>query len=154
MCDQLIGGSLALYKGRIVNSGIVVRERTRARSSAMCVEGEIRQVLNNLIGNAIDALPSRGGHMSLRCRDATHWTSGRPGVVLTIADNGIGMSPETRKRIFEAFFSTKGPGGVGLGLWICCQLVEQNQGSLRVRSSQKEGRNGTVFNLFLTRSRE
>ncbi len=154
MCDQLISGSLALFKGRIVNCGIVVRERMRARSAAMCVEGELRQVLNNLIGNAIEALPSRGGTMSLRCRDATHWKSGRAGVMLTIADNGAGMSSETQKRIFEAFFSTKGRDGVGLGLWICSQLIEQNQGSLSVRSSQKEGRNGTVFNLFLPCSRE
>jgi PAS domain S-box-containing protein len=153
-CDELISGSLALYKGRLVNSHVVVQERMRARKSAMCVEGEMRQVLNNLIGNAIDALPSRGGCLSLRCRDATHWKTGRSGVVLTVADNGVGMSPETRKKIFDAFFSTKGSGGVGLGLWICCQLVEQNQGTLRVRSSQREGRNGTVFTVFLPASSE
>jgi signal transduction histidine kinase len=118
------------------------------------VEGQIRQVLNNLIGNAIEALPSQGGRILIRSRDATDWNSGKAGVVLTIADNGTGMSSETRERIFEPFFSTKGTNGVGLGLWICSQLIQQNRGSLRVRSRQLEDRSGTVFALFLPNSDE
>jgi signal transduction histidine kinase len=51
--------------------------------------------------------------------------------------------------MFEPFFSTKGSGGAGLGLWICDQLIARNGGSLRVRSSQGPGSSGTVFVLFL-----
>lgn len=149
MCDELIDSSLALYQGRLVNADIAVEQRNRAQRPATCVEGEIRQVLNNLIGNAIDALPPQGGRIFVRSRDAICWKSGQPGVILTVADNGTGMSAETREKIYEPFFSTKGTGGAGLGLWICSQLVEQNQGKLRVWSSQRNGRSGTVFTLFL-----
>jgi PAS domain S-box-containing protein len=148
-CEELISGSLALYQGRLINGDITVEQRQRARRPAICVEGEIRQVLNNLIGNAMDALPPRAGRIFIRSRDATDWKHGNAGVVLTIADTGTGMSPQTREKIFEPFFTTKGTGGAGLGLWICCQLAEQNQGMLRVRSSQLNGRSGTVFTLFL-----
>jgi PAS domain S-box-containing protein len=148
-CAELIGGSLALYQGRVVNGHIAVEQRQRARRAALCVEGEIRQVLNNLIGNAIDALPPQEGRILIRSRDATDWKQGKAGVMLTVADSGTGMSPQTQAKIFDPFFTTKGSDGAGLGLWICCQLVERNQGTLRVRSSQLNGRSGTVFTLFL-----
>jgi len=148
-CEEMISGSLILYQGRLVNANIRIDQRHRATQLALCVEGEIRQVLNNLIGNAVDALPPQDGRILIRSRNATDWKSGRAGVVLTIADIGTGMSPETRAKIFEAFFSTKGLGGAGLGLWICCELVEHNEGRIGVRSSQRPGASGTVFTLFL-----
>lgn len=113
-CEELLSGSLALYQGRLVNAHIHIEKRQRVNRSALCIEGEIRQVLNNLIGNAIDALPQQGGKILMRSRDGTDWKSGRAGVVLTIADTGGGMSPETQSKVFEAFFSTKGLGGAGL----------------------------------------
>ena len=152
--EELVNGSLALYQGRLINAHIRVDQRQRAKRSAVCIEGEIRQVLNNLIGNAIDALPRNDGRISIRSRDATDWSTGRAGVRLTVADTGSGMSRETQAKIFDAFFSTKGIGGAGLGLWICSQLVERNHGVLRVRSSQRQGHSGTVFTLFLPTSAE
>ncbi len=148
-CEALVTGSLALYQGRLLNSHIRVDHRHRAERLPVCMEGEIRQVLNNLIGNAIDALPPHGGRLLIRSRDGTDWSSGRAGVVLTVADTGTGMSPDTQAKVFEAFFSTKGLGGTGLGLWICSQLVKRCQGRLRVRSSDRLGGSGTVFTLFL-----
>jgi PAS domain S-box-containing protein len=148
-CEEAVSGSLALYQGRLMNAQIRVEQRHRATRLALCIAGEIRQVLNNLIGNAIDALPAEGGRILIRSRDATDWNSGRPGTVLTFGDTGAGMSPETRQRAFEPFFSTKGSGGTGLGLWICSQLVKQNHGRLRVRSRTGSSQTGTVFTLFL-----
>jgi PAS domain S-box-containing protein len=147
--EEAVNGSLALYQGRLLNAQIRVEQRHRATRSALCIGGEIRQVLNNLIGNAIDALPAEGGSILIRSRDATDRSSGRHGVVLTLGDTGVGMSRETRQRAFEPFFSTKGQAGTGLGLWICSQLVAQNRGTLRVRSRTGSGRTGTVFMLFL-----
>jgi two-component system, sporulation sensor kinase C len=69
--------------------------------------------------------------------------------VITIADTGSGISPEMRKHIFDAFFTTKGIGGTGLGLWISCEIIHRHEGTLRVRSSQQPGRSGTVFAIFL-----
>jgi signal transduction histidine kinase len=69
--------------------------------------------------------------------------------VLTIADNGGGIPANALKNIFDAFFTTKGTAGNGLGLWVCQEIVERHHGSLRVRSSQRDGRNGTTFTLWL-----
>jgi len=59
------------------------------------------------------------------------------------------MSAQTQKRIFEPFFTTKGLTGIGLGLWVSCEIVNRHKGELRCRSSQLPGRSGTVFTLFL-----
>lgn len=147
-CDELIDGSLTLFQGKLSNAHIAVERRRRARRQASCVAGEIRQVLNNLLGNAIDATP-RQGRILARSRNATDWKSGRTGVLLTIADTGTGIAPGVRERMFEPFFSTKGEVGSGLGLWICHHLVIKNNGVLRVRTRQAPGPSGTVFTLFL-----
>ncbi len=68
---------------------------------------------------------------------------------MTVADSGTGMSAQVAKKIFEPFFTTKGIGGTGLGLWVCVDIVKRHHGTLRVRSSQRKGRSGTVFALFL-----
>jgi signal transduction histidine kinase len=70
------------------------------------------------------------------------------GVRITIADNGTGMDGAIRNRIFEPFFSTKGIGGTGLGLWVTQDLVQKNGGFMKVRSAKIEASHGTVFTLF------
>jgi PAS domain S-box-containing protein len=147
-CADLIGESLSIFHGRLVNAGIQIEKRKRALRPVTCFTGEIRQVLSNLIGNAIDAMPS-GGRLIVRSREATHPQSGAPGLVLTVADTGTGMSPATLKKIYAPFFTTKGIGGTGLGLWVSSEIVGRHHGSLRVRSSRREPDHGTVFTLFL-----
>jgi signal transduction histidine kinase len=71
---------------------------------------------------------------------------GRNGVRVIVADSGIGIDPSTCTRIFEPFYSTKGIGGTGLGLWISKEIVDRHQGQIRVRS--QTGR-GTAFSVFL-----
>jgi len=148
-CLDLIGESLSVFRARLSNTNINVEKRKRSSRLVICFEGEIRQVLNNLIVNAIDACPPHGGRLLLRSREATNWKTGIKGLVITVADNGSGMSAQTQKRIFEPFFTTKGLTGVGLGLWVSCEIVNRHKGELRVHSSQRPGRSGTVFNLFL-----
>jgi signal transduction histidine kinase len=147
--SELIDGTLPLYQGRLNNGQVSIHRRERAHEPIVCLEGEIRQVLSNLIGNAIDATKAAGGRLILRTRNATDWQTGRRGVVFTVADTGSGMSPRTLSRIFEPFFTTKEVGGTGLGLWICREIVDRHHGSLRVRSSASPERSGTVFTLFL-----
>ena len=148
----LLESVLDLYQGKLENAGVVVERRERLAQSFVCMESEIRQVLNNLIRNAIDSMGG-GGRLIVRSREATEWRSGIRGVLITIADTGSGISPETMKQIYKAFFTTKGIGGTGLGLWISSEIVERHHGRLRVRSRQgsaKSGRRGgTVFELFL-----
>ena len=68
---------------------------------------------------------------------------------MTVADTGASIGAEVKRQVFEAFFTTKGIGGTGLGLWVSKEIVERHEGVLTVRSSQKEGHSGTVFTLFL-----
>ena len=151
-CVDLYSTVLSLYEGRLRNSAIAVEKRKRAKRPISCFEGDIRQVLNNLVGNSIDAMPT-GGRLILRSREATDWrpTTGpsRRGLVLTVADTGGGISPESRKRLFEPFFTTKGIHGNGLGLWISEEIVQRHNGRLLLRSSQSPDHHGTVFSLFL-----
>jgi signal transduction histidine kinase len=147
--EELFESVLSIYQGRLVNSSIAVQRRFRAQLPITCFDGEIRQVLNNLVGNAIDAMHSSGGTLSVRTRETRNWQTGARGITLTVADTGTGMSPEVLEKIFEPFFTTKGIGGTGLGLWICTEIVNRHHGLLRVKSSAAKAAHGTVFTLFL-----
>jgi PAS domain S-box-containing protein len=148
-CEPLIDGILSIYQGRIVNAHVIVERRLRTHRPVRCFEGEIRQVVSTLVSNAIDALPRSGGRLLLRCREATDWQTGAPGIVITIADSGTGIPPEVEAKLFEPFFTTKGIGGTGLGLWVSKEIIDRHHGHLRVRSSQSPAHRGTVFTLFL-----
>ena len=144
---ELLEPTLGLYHGRLMNSNVDVQVRHCGSLPVVCYEGDVRQVLNNLIGNAIDSMKT-GGRLLIRTRDACLWKNNVQGVRITIADTGHGMSAEIRERIFEPFYTTKGINGTGLGLWISSGIISKHHGLLQVRSSvAKNG--GTVFSLFL-----
>ncbi len=144
--EDLFQSTLVLYRARLLNANIVPTIDRSDGAPLFCFEGELRQVMANLVGNAFDAMRT-GGRLRLRSRQVTLWKSGEPGLRLTIADTGTGMTAETLEHLFEPFFSTKGIGGTGLGLWISQGLVEKNRGAIRVRSSVRPGTTGTVFCL-------
>jgi signal transduction histidine kinase len=141
--DSVIG----LYRARLQNSGITAINDCRGSSLLVCYEGELRQVLINLVANAFDAMRS-GGTLTLRCRETALPSSASRGIRITIADTGSGMDAAVTKRLFEPFFSTKGIGGTGLGLWITRDLVVKNHGSIGVRSTTRTGRAGTVISML------
>lgn len=151
---ELIDSVLDLYRSRLADARVHVQRKFVPASSVWGYSGEIRQVLANLIGNALDAMP-QGGTLSLRVRPgkqrraASANASGLGGVRITISDSGVGMSEAVRKKIFEPFFTTKGARGTGLGLWVSAEIVQKHQGSLKVRSNQGPQRRGTTFSLFL-----
>jgi PAS domain S-box-containing protein len=147
--SQLLDSVLSLLQSRIVNFRVQVERRDRAAQAVRCFEGEIRQVLSNLIGNAIDAMQRSPGRLLLRSRVGTDWASERQGLIITIADTGEGIPQAHRHKLFEPFFTTKGMHGTGLGLWVSTDIVRRHRGLLRFRSSQKEGCSGTVFTIFL-----
>jgi two-component system, cell cycle sensor histidine kinase and response regulator CckA len=116
---------------------------------------QIHQVLMNLCVNARDAMP-QGGEISIRAENATldqnyarMHIEARPGryVILTVADTGVGIPPETLSRIFEPFFTTKEVGkGTGLGLSTALTIVRSHGGFINVYS---EPRRGTQFAVYL-----
>jgi PAS domain S-box-containing protein len=141
----LLRSILALYRARMHNSNIVPVFAHSTSSPLLCFESELRQILTNLIGNAVDAMRVGGGRLQLRTEDATLWASGSKGVRITIADDGCGMDRATLSRIFEPFFTTKGIGGTGLGLWISKDLLVKNSGAIRVRTSDSQMKHGSVL---------
>ncbi len=143
-------GVLPLFASRMRLLQATVDRRFRPAPLALIYDGEIRQVVANLVGNAIDAL-GEGGKIRLRINPSHHPRTGHPGVALTVADTGHGMSAATLARIFEPFFSTRGATGTGLGLWVSLEIVEKHGGTLRVRSRERSPRHpgGTVFRFFL-----
>ena len=145
--EELFQSTLVLYRARLLNSGITATVDRSNAKLLFCFEGEVRQIVANLVGNAFDAMRT-GGQLRLRSRKVTLWKTGVKGVRLTIADTGTGMDAEVLSRIFEPFFSTKGIGGTGLGLWITQDLIKKNGGSVRVRSGVHPGRSGTIFLLL------
>ena len=97
----------------------------------------LREVLMNLVLNALDAMPG-GGALTLRTWVQDGW------VYCSVGDTGAGMSPDTRQRALEPFFTTKGPKGVGLGLSVSLGVVQRHRGEMDIQST--EGR-GTVVTL-------
>ena len=136
---------VGLYRARLSNSGITTEIETNRASSFYCYEGELRQIIVNIVANAYDAMKN-GGRLLLRARDATDWRTGAKTVRLTVADTGIGIDKEILCRMFEPFFTTKGIGGTGLGLWITQGLVKNNRGTVQVRSTTSR-KSGTVVVL-------
>jgi signal transduction histidine kinase len=145
---ELMDAVVNLYHGRLTNSGIRVQAAYSTDTRILCFENDIRQVLNNLIANAIDAMRN-GGRLMMRAHKAVQHTSGRTGIRITIADTGHGMPEQVLTRLFEPFYTTKGLSGTGLGLWISEGIVQRHKGRISVRSSQHPKHHGTIFSLFL-----
>ena len=145
---EVIEQVLVLYSGRLAGAGIAAEARFREKRPLLCREGELRQVIANLVGNAADAMGS-GGRLLLRTRGGVHPRSGQPGAIVTVADTGHGISAAAKQRLFHPFHTTKGETGSGLGLWISKEIIDRHGGLLHVRSSTRPGAHGTVFRIFV-----
>ncbi|RXH55871.1 two-component system sensor histidine kinase NtrB [Granulicella sibirica] len=146
---ELLEPILDLYQSHASNARVTTSLREQPCRPVVCMESEIRQVLSNLVSNAIYAMKEHGGKLSIGSRETKARGRGREGVLFTVADNGTGMSAETLSCIYKAFYTTKGIGGTGLRLWISCEIIERHRGNIRVRSTRRAGASGTVFQLFL-----
>ena len=104
--------------------------------------GEMLQVMSNLIVNALDALPN-SGILYLRSRKL------KDKVSFIVADNGHGIAAEHADEIFEPFFTTKEECGTGLGLALSKKIIERHNGVIRMRSSVRPGKSGTIFHISL-----
>jgi PAS domain S-box-containing protein len=146
--EEALDSAVAFHHTRLLRNQVKVQTMYKPCEAVQASEGEVRQVLLNLIGNALDAMP-QGGTLSLRTRQDRDWKTGRMGVRATVADTGEGMTPETRAHLFDAFYTTKEAKGTGLGLWVSSDIVKKHGGNICVRSSRSPGRSGSVFSVFL-----
>ncbi|MEO5936512.1 MAG: HAMP domain-containing sensor histidine kinase, partial [Terriglobales bacterium] len=147
--DKVMDEVLFIYGGLIAARNLDLRKRYADKELRVFTNaGELRQVLSNLVGNAIDA-SAPAGYLCIRIAPALR--GGGPGVRFLVADEGEGISVENLPRVFAPFFSTKQDTGTGLGLWVSRGIVNKHGGTIRFRSRVKKGRSGTVFTVFWPR---
>ena len=108
--------------------------------------GQLTQIFSNLVRNAAEAAP-QGSEVVVRVRSTCR--GGREGTRVTIHDRGSGIPQEVRKQMFDPFFTTKELKGSGLGLWVSKNLAIKHNGTIRFRSSTRNGASGTTFEVFL-----
>jgi PAS domain S-box-containing protein len=153
---DLLDSVLNLYSARLSSLSIRVERNYDSAMDLYCFSGELRQVIANLVSNAIDA-STVGGRLIVCARRSHDWSeTNRGGVRFTVADTGGGMDAEVRRRLFEAFFTTKGHTGTGLGLWVSHEIIHKHHGKVRVRSRHAplSGSSGTVFQMFFPDNQE
>ena len=145
---DLLRTVMALYTGRLLVRNVSIEWRLMPSPRVICLEGEIRQVLNNLVRNALDAMTGKGGRLLIRLHSQHDSKTGAPGTRVTIADTGEGIDPAIAARLFEPFQTTKEQTGTGLGLWVSKGIIDKHSGTIRTRSRRREA-HGTVFAVWL-----
>jgi signal transduction histidine kinase len=146
--EEFLADVLVVYERKLRSKRIVPSISIEPHLKIFGKPGELKQALSNLIANAIDAF-APGGKIWLHVQEARNWVNElEPGVRITVADNGTGMSAEVKRRIFVPFFTTKSNAGTGIGLWVTKCLIEQQGGYLRFRSQQGQ-KSGTVMSFFV-----
>ncbi|WP_446742467.1 MHYT domain-containing protein [Silvibacterium acidisoli] len=140
---ELVDSVLVLFGGKLETQRISVeREWPFEIPEVQCRDGEIRQVIANLVGNAIDAMP-HGGILSVSMQVVGG------SIELAVKDTGEGISDEVREKLFQPFFTTKGIGGTGLGLSISAEILERHGGTLIFESKTEPPNRGTTFRMVL-----
>jgi len=136
--EQLVDAAMALALIDARTSGIAIDRESGVGDAEVEVDAvQIQQVLVNLLRNAVDALGSAPSRIARRLTVSTR--AGDEGTVeFVVADNGPGIAPSVAARIFEPFMTTK-PDGMGMGLSVCCRLVESHGGTIEVESEPGAG---------------
>ncbi|HEU5460568.1 MAG TPA: response regulator [Pyrinomonadaceae bacterium] len=143
--DQILLDASEITRPRWKNcaeaSNIHITVDLQVGSNAMVMgdDSELREVLVNMVFNAIDAMPE-GGTLTLSTRTVNN------SVVIKVVDTGVGMYPEVRSRIFDPFFTTKGKAGLGLGLAVSFGIIRRHGGNIEVESQYGSG---TEFRITL-----
>jgi PAS domain S-box-containing protein len=142
----LIDSVLRLYSNKLTAKNIRVEREFASVPSLFGIPGELKQVISNLVSNAVDAVETNG-KIWFRLRGLDDQNGGRIQVV--IEDDGPGIPDENLERIFEPFFTTKRDVGTGLGLWVSKEIVERHGGTITVASHNGSDRAGASFIIDL-----
>jgi signal transduction histidine kinase len=129
------------WKDRAEAANVHISLELQIRSNALVMGdgSELREVLVNMVFNAVDAMPE-GGTLTLSAAEKEDQ------IEIAISDTGMGMSEEVRSRIFDPFFTTKGKAGLGLGLAVSYGIIRRHEGTVEVES---EAGHGTTFRISL-----
>lgn len=143
----LVDSVLRLYSNKLTSKSIRVQREYAGCPSLFGIPGELKQVISNLVSNAVDAVGTNG-EIRFGLHGVDNGNGGRVQVV--IEDNGPGIPAEHLERIFEPFFTTKKDIGTGLGLWVTKEIVERHGGSITVTSQNgPDGLGGASFVIEL-----
>ncbi len=148
LLQSAISATRHYWQDFALGKGVIIQVETRFCGEPAMTKGipsELQQVFVNLINNAVEAIIEKakitGEKKGLICI-TTHCTPKH--ISIQVFDDGIGMSEETQRRAFEAFFTTKGDMGVGLGLSNALAIVVVHGGNISLRSQPMEGTTVTV----------
>lgn len=135
-----------LYENKIKSKSIALEMDLADCPPIRGLQGELKQLVANLISNAADAVEPGG---KIRISLATASAEQGDGVEIQIADNGPGVPEKNYAHIFEPFFTTKEDVGTGLGLWVSKEIAERHGGTIQLDSADNNGLGGAVFTVFL-----
>ena len=139
---EVVEGVLKIFDNKLKSKKIRVQKRLQ-RCQLSGRTGELRQLVSNLVSNAIDAAGSGG----VLCLEVTCVDGGRV-IQISVEDDGPGLDPRHVEQIFEPFFTTKRDVGTGLGLWVSKQIVERHGGSIHAESCGRDLK-GARFTVLL-----
>src|ERR1051325_5880368 len=122
-----------------INIHINLNLQINTHASIMGDPSELREVLVNMVFNAVDAMPE-GGRLTLSAEEVND------SIAISVSDTGMGMNHDIRSRVFDPFFTTKGKAGMGLGLAVCYGIIQRHEGTIEIESEVGEG---TTFRIRL-----
>lgn len=142
---ETVTSVITILKSKLTHINLEIN--IRADLTLNCYQVGLNQIFMNLITNAVDVMPTQNGRIEVNASEETG-----DFIVISISDNGSGMSDEIKNRIFDPFFTTKDVGkGTGLGLHIVQKEVERHSGSIAVMSELNKG---TTFTIKLPKNVE
>ena len=139
LVQQVVSFTQPRWKDQALAAGQTIDVRTQLGNvpSIAGNEGELREALVNLIFNAVDAIPRRGT-ITIRTEVQGRW------LVITVMDDGVGMTPEVKARCLEPFFTTKADQGTGLGLGSVYGIIRRHEGEIDIQSEPGRGTSVTL----------
>lgn len=141
---EVLESVLRLYENKLKSKSIAVEMDLPDCPPVQALQGEIKQLMANLISNAADAV-APGGKIRISMAPADQGN----GVEIKIADDGPGVPEKNRAQIFEPFFTTKEDVGTGLGLWVSKEIAERHGGRIELSPDSDADLGGAVFTVFL-----
>jgi PAS domain S-box-containing protein len=150
---EMLNEILLLMERRFTDLGVAISTDLPSSVSVAAFPAELRQVFTNLITNAAEAAGPEGKvHISIEPQAQGADPAGhklQPGATVVIADNGAGIPDDIQPQLFQAFFTTKGEQGTGLGLWVSRGIVNKHGGTITLTSDTSPTHHGTIVSVFL-----